>query len=429
VVSATAEEMPLFQRGQLIGPYQVQEPLGQGSTAVVYRARHAFLERAVALKVMPAAEDPAVMERFLDEARLLSRLSHPGLVHISDCGYLPQGGAFLAMELLEGELLQKRMQRLARLPLAEMVDIVRQLADALEVVHDAGLVHRDIKPSNIVLVKDEGQMRVKLLDFGVAKRTDGKGRTLPGMLLGTPFYMAPEQCRGQLSIDRRADVYALGAMLFQMATGRPPFNGNSVAEVLESHLLHTPPPLTRLAPELPPAVSEVVARALAKSPDDRFSCALGMAHALADAAHTRRGRSTAPMHTPQDPNPTIPHKAVAAVLPRPTLPMMRLGATPARTFAVTFGLAAALGVALLLGFWTLTHREPSPPVAPPPARAEARPEARPVLEVVDGDDEELPKPTRPRRHRPAEAAPPPAAVPPARAASPPPELKDPFDDP
>src|SRR5437016_3402324 len=136
---------------------------------------------------MPDEEEPQVLERFLDEARLLSKLSHPGLVRIYDCGILPQGGAFLAMELLQGELLHDRVHRRGRLPLDEITDIIRQLADALEVVHDAGLVHRDIKPTNIFLV--EGG--VKLLDFGVAKQLDARPRTAPGMLLGTPYYMAP----------------------------------------------------------------------------------------------------------------------------------------------------------------------------------------------------------------------------------------------
>jgi serine/threonine-protein kinase len=401
-----------------IGPYLLQEPLGEGATAVVYRAVHAFLEREVALKLMPPEENPAVIDRFLDEARLLSRLSHPGLVRIFDCGVLPQGGAFLAMELLEGEPLSRRLARLGRLPLTELVDIIGQLAGALEVVHDAGLVHRDIKPSNIMLVGD----RVKLLDFGVAKRLEARPRTAPGMLLGTPYYMSPEQCRGARHIDRRSDVYALGAVLFQMATGRPPFDKPTLAEVLEAHLVQAPPRLGR--PDLPARVAQVVARALAKSPDDRYSCALAMANALAG------GSRTAPMDAAPDPARTIPHKAVAAVLPRPTRPMQRVSRRP-----LLWALLVATLVTCALIVVVAKLAEP-PSVAPViEAKIEAKVEANIEAKIepepkVEPRVEVEPKVEPRHHHRPPETRPPE----PAPMVSPVPfkrhpELIDPFDDP
>ncbi len=156
---------------------------------------------------MLTEEKPAALGRFLDEACALARLQHPGLVQIFDCGFLPEGGAFLAMELLDGELLQDRLGRTGPLPLDEMIEVTRQLAEALEVVHDAGLVHRDIKPANIFLLEERGRLRVKLLDFGVAKQVSapgGRSRTGPGLLVGTPYYMSPEQCRGR-DVDHRTD--------------------------------------------------------------------------------------------------------------------------------------------------------------------------------------------------------------------------------
>jgi serine/threonine-protein kinase len=418
------EALATVTSGLKIGPYVVEAPLGRGSTAIVYRAVHAFLEKRVALKVMPEEEQPQILERFLDEARLLARLSHPGLVHIYDCGILPQGGAFLAMELLEGELLHDRMRRRGRLALDEMVDIVRQLTDALEVVHDAGLIHRDIKPTNIFLVGD----RVKLLDFGVAKQLDARPRTLPGQLLGTPYYMSPEQCRGDAHMDRRSDVYALGALVFQMATGRPPFDMATLPEVIEAHLLFAPPPLASLAPELPPAVGAVVARALAKAPDDRFSCALAMANAFEEAAG-RRGKSTAPMMPAFDPRMTVPHKAQAAPLPVPMpteiVPHLHLRRR------MLLAVLATVAVTCALIFVVALLAAPEPPaqmaLEPPPKPAVAPPEPERVIEVIR-DDEARPRPHK--RH------PPPSVtrdqetsaevvIPSPRAI---PELRDPFHD-
>jgi serine/threonine-protein kinase len=400
-----------------IGPYLLQEPLGEGSTAVVYRAVHAFLEREVALKLMPPEEDPAVIDRFLDEARLLSRLSHPGLARIFDCGILPQGGAFLAMELLHGELLHHRLRRLGRLPLSELVDIIRQLADALEVVHDAGLVHRDIKPSNILLVGD----RVKLLDFGVAKRLDARPRTAPGMLLGTPYYMSPEQCRGARHIDRRSDVYALGAVLFQMATGRPPFNKTTLAEVLEAHLVQAPPRLAR--PDLPARVGQVVARALAKSPDDRYSSALAMANAL------EGGSRTAPMNAAlDDPARTLPQKGIAAVLPRPTRRMTRVSRRP---MLLAVLVATLVTCALIFVVAQLAEPPPVAPVMEPPFERKTERKIEPRVEPKVEPRIEVEPKIEPKHHRASRPPEPPA---PAPMVSPVPfkrhpELINPFDDP
>jgi serine/threonine-protein kinase len=263
-----------------LGNYRVKELIGRGATATVYRGEHVWLGRQVALKVVPKGT-----ARFLDEARALSQLSHPGLVKIYECELLEGGGAWLAMEMLEGEVLRARLTRMGKLPFVEILDIVQQLADALACVHEAGLVHRDLKPSNIFLAGD----RVKLLDFGLAKHADRK-RTAPGDILGTPYYMPPEQCRGLPDIDRRADVYALGAVLFEMAAGRPPFVYDSVAAVIHAHLTENPPPLDR--PDLPPLVDEVVAQALAKNREQRFVSTRALAAALGASEISTRTTET-----------------------------------------------------------------------------------------------------------------------------------------
>jgi serine/threonine-protein kinase len=324
--------------------------IGSGATAEVFHAEHIWLDRPVALKILPPGDS---IERFLDEARVLARLSHPGLVKIYDSDLLAGDGAYLAMELLEGESLQSRLARAGRLTLGEMVDIVGQLAQALEVVHDAGLVHRDLKPSNIFLCGD----RVKLLDFGIAKQL-GKPRTAPGTLLGTPYYMPPEQCRGEPNVDRRADVYALGAVLYQMAAGRPPFDGDTVEQVIAGHLFHAPPPLSGLAPGLPSRVGEVAAIALAKAPDDRFPCALAMASALAEVRD--QGPSTQPMR------PVVAPEIVPAKesLPLETIPRQ------SRAWLAVPVLLLAFALAVIVERLTRpTEIEPPPAIVQPIAPA------------------------------------------------------------
>ncbi len=287
------------------------------------------------------------------------------------------------MELLDGELLAARMMREPRLTLVEMVEVTRQLCDALEIVHDAGLIHRDVKPSNIFLVQERGQLRVKLLDFGVAKRLGPEvARTAPGALLGTPVYMSPEQCRGEPSIDRRADVYSIGAVLFEMATGRPPFTHKSIAELIEAHMYQAPPSLAELAPQLPPVVGQVVACALAKLPNDRFPCAMALAKALGDALQpaeeTYRDRPpTRPMQTAVPINDTIVDGVMAPVLvERKRMPTLSYEERPARANANANVVAAQPPVPL------------TPPVQPTPVTR------APTTRLVSMVATPLPAPTR-----------------------------------
>jgi serine/threonine-protein kinase len=227
---------------------------------------------------------PDLVTRFFNEAKTAASLHHPSLVEVFDFGFLPDGSGYLVMDFLEGQSLAARLSKVGRLSPSAAAEIGRQIAAGVAAAHGQGIVHRDLKPDNIFLVPDPenpGRERVKILDFGIAKlllpgpsNSQGDGlknlRTSTGMLLGTPLFMAPEQCRGSGQIDHRADVYSVGCILYMMLTGQPPFNHEGVGEVLAAHL-HERVSLPRtLSPGLPPALEAIAMRALEKRPEDRF---------------------------------------------------------------------------------------------------------------------------------------------------------------
>jgi serine/threonine protein kinase len=258
-----------------IGKYELRERLGKGAFGVVYTARDPSLDRDVAIKVLRPnhLRNPTIVQRFLQEARATARIAHPGIVTIHDCGQVETKAgptAFIAMELLFGESLTARLGRCGRLPADAAGEIVRQVASALDAAHRADVLHRDLKPDNIYLVPDpaipSGE-RVKILDFGLAKLgTDGL--TNVETVFGTPHYMSPEQCRSATQVDHRSDIYSLGCILFELVTGRVPFEGE-VRELIEFHQYAAPPLASSLAPEVPPAVDALIAEMLAKDPMHR----------------------------------------------------------------------------------------------------------------------------------------------------------------
>ncbi len=246
--------------------------------AVVYGAEHAPSGRMAAVKVLLPmwSSQPSVVQRFFQEARAASAIDHPAIVEVFDFGTRAEVGAYIIMELLAGESLGQRIERLGRMPVSAAVIIGQQIADALGTVHTHGIIHRDLTPGNVHLIPDaslSGGERAKILDFGIAKLLDDRGRstgqTVDGAILGTPTYMAPEQCRSASNVDHRADIYSLGCLLFHMVAGRPPFTGEGVGEVLAAHLHKPPPRLRELVPSVPPELDKLVGALLAKLPRER----------------------------------------------------------------------------------------------------------------------------------------------------------------
>lgn len=267
--------------GAYAGDWQLVRSLAAGGHGVVYLAVHRATGRRAAVKVLSHAyaASPEMASRFVREARILSRLCHPNVVEILELGELPDGRPFVAMELLEGRSLLELVFARGRLSLPEALELLAPVCAALDAAHRAGVVHRDVKASN-VFVESGDPPRVKLLDFGVAHAAgpEDPSITVTGERLGSAHAMAPELIRGE-AVDARADVYALGVLLYQLLTGELPFWSEDQFELERLHLSAPPPRPGRLAP-VPTAVDAVVERALAKRADDRFGSALSFLEAL-----------------------------------------------------------------------------------------------------------------------------------------------------
>ncbi len=267
-----------FQVGSRVGNFVVESLLGEGAMGAVYLAQHDTLRRKVAIKVLlPAlAADRSLVERFIDEARVVSGLGHPGVVQVLDFGTLPDGRRYSVMEYLQGEDLEHVLRREGRMEPWRVARLGAQIADALAVAHEAGVVHRDLKPANLFVTRDaSGEEQIKILDFGIAKLLgDGEvTRTKAGTVMGTPQYLSPEQATGRTDLDGRSDMYSLGVCLYEMLAGRPPFVSNNTIELLMNHAKDPAPPLLGLAPATPPALAALVMRCLEKDRAARFSSA------------------------------------------------------------------------------------------------------------------------------------------------------------
>jgi serine/threonine-protein kinase len=346
--------------GQMLGQYRVVRKLGEGGMGVVYEGVREAISQRVAIKLLHGrmTRDGKTFQRFHNEARAISIVQHPGMVKIHDYQQTPDGMAYIVMEFLEGQSLADRLDQMkgrvkgdvkqGRLPAEEALDLGRQIASALAAAHGHGIIHCDLKPDNIFLVSDPllrfGQ-RVKILDFGIAKFVlDSGGRkTTEGLILGTPRYMAPEQCEGRDSLSDRVDVYALGVILYELLAGAPPFEAASSAALMRQHMVKPPPPLTERVRGLPPQVVDLVERMLAKDPTQRP--AMAEVFARLDGAAPQRGRARA----------------------------IRIG----RLWPVALAAAALSGAGLL---WHLRRPAPSPPpVAARPTPPVPAPQPAPVV--------------------------------------------------
>jgi serine/threonine-protein kinase len=286
----------------VLGKYKIVEVLGEGSMGVVYKAHDAAIDRYVAAKVIRKSllgADPSgeIARRFRNEAVAAGRLSHPNIVAVYDYGESEQT-AYIIMEYAQGENLESYLARNGTRPLDEAVSLTTQLLDGLHFAHERGIVHRDVKPSNVLLGADG---RLKITDFGVA-HVHASNLTQSGVAIGTPSYMAPEQYRGD-DIDRRVDVFSAGVVLYELCTGRKPFDGRSVAELAYKICHVDAPPPSTVQVGLPPDVDALLARALAKKRDVRFATAADFARALSIALGPGGGRvSIAPSGIPASPS-------------------------------------------------------------------------------------------------------------------------------
>jgi serine/threonine-protein kinase len=303
----------------LANRYRLEATIGEGGMGVVHRAIDQELERAVAIKVLSDSQDEAALERFLVEAKRTAAVRHPSIIEVFDVGR-DGPDAFLVMELLLGETLAQRLARGAT-PAAEAIAIGVQICDALAAAHDAGLVHRDLKPANVFLARGgDFEARVKLLDFGIAKRIDGAtARTDPNMIIGTIEYLSPEQIRGG-ALDGRSDLYALGMTLYRMLTGALPFKGENIPTIIHKHLSVAPVSLRERAPDLaiPARLDAAVLRLLAKSPGDRPASARDAKRELLAALEPAGALAEEPTGaaSPYGPVPVLPVPPPTAEPPR-----------------------------------------------------------------------------------------------------------------
>lgn len=287
--------------GTTIGAYQVLRLIGQGGMGAVYEGIQQPIGRRVAIKVLHPdyASNQEIAKRFFNEARAANLIAHPSIVQISDFGQMPNGAPYLVMEFLEGETLADRLERSGgRLPEELALHIIWQVASALEVAHARGIVHRDLKPSNVMLIPDSvmpSGERVKVVDLGIAKLeglVTASRPTRSGSVLGTPLYMAPEQCKGANQVDGKADVYSLGVMLFELLSGQPPFVASSDLALLNMHVSKPPPSLLQRVPDVSGEVADLVECMLRKKPAERISMA-GLVKLLQKLGSTQSREQTA----------------------------------------------------------------------------------------------------------------------------------------
>ncbi|MCC6646377.1 MAG: protein kinase [Polyangiaceae bacterium] len=389
-----------FAPGDVVdGKLRVVRQLGAGGMGAVYEVEHAVTKHRRALKVLhpdQAARAP-VVERFLREASAAGRIGDPHIVETHDAGRLSTGEPYLVMDLLDGESLADELER-GPLPLPRLRDLLVQTCGAIQAAHDAGIVHRDLKPDNLFVSSRGGAPWVTVLDFGISKfdpaLTGAAALTQDGAALGTPYYMSPEQVAGR-EADSRSDVYALGVIAYEASTGKRPFEADTLPHL--AVLIHEgkPAPPSSLRPAIPAALEEIVRRAMATSPAERYACPRDLGSALAalelEPSHLDRSFALdATAATDAPPPPAAPPReppAASATVPGASLaesqaPMSRTHADAPRAPRRTgLWVALAAACAALIGWRVASPRAPAPGTAPEPsapARTAIAPEVTPA---------------------------------------------------
>jgi serine/threonine protein kinase len=348
--------LPAVRDGDRIGPYRVLRRIGEGGMGVVYLGEHTLIGRLAAVKVLlpEMSAERVNVDRFFNEARATTAVSDPGIVQVFDFGVTADNRAYIVMELLEGEPLNQRLDRLGAMSPADALRIARQVAGSLAAAHAAGIVHRDLKPDNLFMIRDPeapGGERPKILDFGIAKLADDvpdRIKTRTGAVLGTPMYMSPEQCSGAGNVDHRADIYALGCVLFHLTTGRPPFDLPGLGDIISAHLREPPPVPSSIVSSISPELDGLVLRCLAKAPDQRYATMLELQQAC-DAILARMPASAArisamsSLPVPRTPQIAPPRTTLSLSAGQPT------GSVPRRRIGVWVGLLALAGATGIVG--------------------------------------------------------------------------------
>jgi tRNA A-37 threonylcarbamoyl transferase component Bud32 len=372
----------MLQEGAVIGGrYRLVSLIGEGGMASVWRAEDDTLMRAVAIKLLYVRthrDSQSAIDQFLREARLAASVQHRNVIHTVDFGVTDDHMPFMVMELLQGESLADRMSRSPALRIEEVVHIANLTLRGLAAVHEAGIVHRDLKPQNIFLERDADGLFPKILDFGISRSLGGSESaiaTQQGLIVGTPEYMAPEQARGASDIDKRADIYAMGAILYEGITGRVPFEAESLASLLVKIATTEPLPIRELRPDVPELLSDCIAQAMAHDREQRFADAGTFRKALTRAVERSFGTT---------------HQGITSEGPIEQMPLEVPVAAPANRQEPQLAAAAGWG-----GFAELESRQrvaPAPRASAPRVSAAQAPAARGFAAQVMRTSQAQPEP-------------------------------------
>jgi serine/threonine protein kinase len=299
IVPSEGDADPML--GREVGGYELTRVLGSGSFATVYCAEPRVAGDDVALKLMHAhlASDPEMVRRFVGEARAMTLVRHDNVVQVLDINVIEGTRYYIVLELLEGETLEARCER-GPIPLDEAIPLLRQVCDGLSAAHVVGVIHRDLKPENILVVGESAAPKVKVMDFGVARRqhlSTGEKRTATGLVMGTPQFLSPEQSQGH-AVDARSDIYSVGVIMYRMLTGKLPFTGKNVVEVILAHRSGRATKPSDVMPSLGEAVDRVVLKALEKDPGQRYQTMEEFENALATLAQQQQGPELEPQSAP-----------------------------------------------------------------------------------------------------------------------------------